>query len=435
MNEGWRFVEIVTFWFLFLCFLTSWKLHVKVRLGFIFNKSDSYVWLKWTCAPCHKICSSCIVNDFLWTRGGLYWCSFGTAFLPAGQGIRAPGRTRCGLLAPEVAPEFRGTWFVLQGQLGNWLSSVICSSTWEIKLAWGESCLLWRPCLTVETFVLGQEFLGKPGAAHLLNWIMGREISFTLNVLWDLDGAREPSWASSFPPSVVVELMWCDLMNPSEVFKESITRSGPLPVGDFQVRAWSHSLYLSESSSSACHPVASWYSLPLIAVSLPSSLPSADMPWIGTLPTDGAEEDLGDLWRGLGLFPPRFSSPVHWGELPALRPPAAPRGSGHLREELGSGHFALSGQVAIWDLPQSPANQLFSRQLHSRQPGPAQRSDLINAPVVPWAQPPSGQNLTDSLSRGWHSDVETGGQEGRTQLSKGGRGGNGSCSRGGNRDS
>lgn len=34
------------------------------------------------------------------------------------------------------------------------------------------------------------------------------------------DGAREPSWASSFPSSVVVELIGCDLMNPSGVFKE-----------------------------------------------------------------------------------------------------------------------------------------------------------------------------------------------------------------------
>ena len=121
-------------------------------------------------------------------------------------------------------------------------------------------------------FLLAWELLGRLRASHLLNWIVEHETILTLNALRELDGVRQPFWASSSPLPIDVTLV-----NPSEVSREEITRSD-LSTREFQIRAMKHSLFLPVSSSSASQHVVLWCSLLLMAVSLPPSFPSADMP-------------------------------------------------------------------------------------------------------------------------------------------------------------
>lgn len=158
--------------------------------------------------------------------------------------------------------------------------------------------------------------------------------------------------------------------------------------------------------------------LPLTVVSLPS--PPADMPGVGAIPSDWTAEDLRDFWRGFGLLPSCLLSPRCRGQYPTSGPHPFTSGDEYVWQKRQYGHYPLTGQAAVWDVSQLAVHQLFHWGLHSRQPGPTQCSNLINTPFLSGAQPSPRKNLTDSLSGGWHGDVETGGQENFTQLCESG---------------
>lgn len=172
------------------------------------------------------MCSSCVLNNLLWTIGVLSGASEilqqhsfeQYSFLKVRESmlraVLAVGwlclRLPCSLGGPGLF--FRASWKMD-------FSFVICSSLFE-KWRWTMGSLVWK---NLGWFCLLCGYMGTPrdaGASHPLNWIVGQEIILTVNVRWGLDGVRSPIWASSSPSITVVSRIWCTLMSPSGVFRE-----------------------------------------------------------------------------------------------------------------------------------------------------------------------------------------------------------------------
>lgn len=173
-------------------------------LGLIFTKSDSCVWTYFyhqsevmkhcngAHVPCHNICSSCILNNSVKTKGVcLVYQRFYKRhsleqhpFLLLRNSSHAQGRAYCWLIVAEVTSWFGWAWFVLQSKLENdlflWLAQAYLENNvgvWKV-LSWYEN-------FDSFCFLFTWELLRVLGASHLLNWIVGQEIILTFSVLWE----------------------------------------------------------------------------------------------------------------------------------------------------------------------------------------------------------------------------------------------------------